>query len=117
MDIGKLYENIIAILLKKKELNNELNFYFWKNNQNEKVDFVIKKGTTVESLIQVAYNLNSFNTLEREKRALIKAKKELDCNNLYIISYEIEKEEIFEWYGKKARIIYVPLWKWLLENE
>lgn len=117
MDIGKLYENIIAILLKKKELNNELNFYFWKNNQNEEVDFVIKKGTKVESLIQVAYNLNAPKTLEREKRALVKAKKELACNNLYIINYEIEKEEIFKWYGEKAKIIYVPLWKWLLENE
>ncbi|MCX7725933.1 MAG: DUF4143 domain-containing protein [Chitinispirillaceae bacterium] len=114
--MGKLYENIVAIVLKKKELDRELNFYFWKNQQNEEVDFVIKKGHKISSLVQVCYNITNIDTLEREKRALLKASKELNCKELYIINNDTEKEEVFNWYNTKVKIKYIPLWKWLLEN-
>ncbi|MEK6827202.1 MAG: ATP-binding protein [Nanoarchaeota archaeon] len=112
---GKLYENLVAIELKKQELNGKINFYYWKNQQQEEVDFVIKKGIKIEQLIQVCYNLNNIETKNREIRALLKAGDELKCKNLFIINLDKEGEEEIEWFNMKAKIKFIPLWKWLLE--
>jgi len=116
-DLGKLYENVVALELKRKELNNDIKFYYWKNQQQEEVDFVIKEGIKVKQLIQVCFNIGDLDTKNREIRALIKAGKELKCKNLLIITEDTEKEEKEEWFGDKATIKFMPLWKWLLKNE
>lgn len=114
-DMGKLYENSVACKLKKEEVDGKLKFYYWKNQQQEEVDFVIKEGTKVKQLIQVCFNINNLETKNREIRALIKAGKELKCKNLLIITEDTESEEKTEWFGDKAKINFIPLWKWLLE--
>ncbi len=113
-DMGKLYENLVACKLKKLEVDMKLKFYYWKNPQQEEVDFVIKEGLKVKQLIQVCFNVNDLNTKSREIRALIKAGKELKCKDLLIITEDTEKEEKAEWFGDKATIKFIPLWKWLL---
>ena len=45
-------------------------------------------------------------------RVLLKASKELKCNNLLIITEDKEGEEVIE----KKKIKFIPLWKWLLEK-
>ena len=115
-NIGKLYENVVAIELKKQELNNKITFYYWKNQQQEEVDFVVKEGIKITRLIQVCYNLEDAETKNREVRALIKAGNELKCKNLLVITSDKEGEEELEWFGIKAKIRYTPLWKWLLEK-
>jgi predicted AAA+ superfamily ATPase len=114
-DIGKLYENAVACKLKKLEADMKLKFYYWKNQQQEEVDFVIKVGLKVKQLIQVCFNIKDVETKNREIRALIKASKELKCSNLLIITEDTEKEEKAEWFGDKANIKFISLWKWLLE--
>ena len=114
-DLGKLYENLVASKLKKQEVDEKLRFYYWKNQQQEEVDFVIKEGLKVKQLIQVCFNIKDLENKNREIRALIKAGKELKCNNLLIITEDTEKEEKAEWFGDKATIKFIPLWKWLLE--
>ena len=116
-DIGKLYENSAACKLKKDEIDGKLKFYYWKNAQQEEVDFVIKKGLKVKQLIQICYNLENRETKNREIRALLKAGDELKCKNLLVISSDKDGEENAEWFGIKAKIKFIPLWKWLLENE
>lgn len=108
--IAKIYENIVAIQLFKKEGKN---LFYWKDYSGKEVDFVIKRGLKINELIQVCYNIEDFKTKEREIRALIKASKELKCGNLLVITESKEAEEKI---GNK-RVKYVPLWKWLLENE
>ncbi|MDP2947150.1 MAG: ATP-binding protein [Nanoarchaeota archaeon] len=109
---GRLFENLVAINL----LKNEKEFYYWKNEKNEEVDFIIKKENKIQNLIQVCYNLKSSETFEREVRALLKASKELSCKDLVIINKD--KEEVIEkeWFGIKEKIKLIPLWKWCLEN-
>ena len=114
-DLGKLYENLVASKLKKQEVDEKLRFYYWKNQQQEEVDFVIKEGLKVKQLIQVCFNIKDLQTKNREIRAIIKAGKELKCNNLLIITEDTDKEEKVEWFGNKAVIKFIPLWKWLLE--
>jgi len=107
---GRLYENLVAVSLLK--LDKE--FFYWKNEKNEEVDFVLKKGNKINELIQVCYDFGNFETLNREVRALLKASKELKCNKLIILNKN--KEEVIEreWFGIKGKIELVPLWKWCL---
>ena len=77
---------------------------------------MIKEKTKIKELIQVCFNINDQETKKREVRALIKAGKELKCNNLFVITEDYEAEEIVKWFNAKSKIKFVPLWKWLLEN-
>ena len=111
-DTGKLFENIVCIeLLRRKSINSGLEVYYWKDYQQNEVDFVVKHGPKIKTLIQVCHNLSENETKEREIKGLIKAGKELKCKELVIISRDKEGEEKTD--GKKIK--FVPLWKWLLE--
>lgn len=113
-NLGRLYENLVAIELKKQEIDGKINLYYWKNPQQEEVDFVVKEGIKIKQLIQVCYNLENNDTKSREIRALLKAGKELKCKNLVIITSDKKGEEDVVWFGIKGKIKFVPLWKWLL---
>jgi predicted AAA+ superfamily ATPase len=113
-DNGKLIENTVFLeLIRRQKPFTELSF--WKSEQmHYEVDFVIKEKEKITQLIQACYELND-ETKPREIRALLKAGKELKCDNLTIITYDYEGEETAEWYGIKSKIKYIPLWKWLIE--
>ena len=111
-NFGRLYENVVAIELKREGKE----CYYWKNTEKEEVDFVIKNGTKINQLIQVCYDITEPDTKKREIKALLKASKDLKCNNLLIISRNYSGEENLEWFGIKRRIKFIPLWKWLLEQ-
>jgi len=113
-DLGKLYENIVACKLKEEEVAEKIHFYYWKNPQQEEVDFLVKEGTKIKQLIQVCYNLENNDTKNREIRSLLKAGDELKCTNLIVINSDKEGEEDAEWFGIKGKIKFIPLWKWLL---
>jgi len=109
-DVGWLFQNAVANELIRRY--GKENIFYWMNETQEEVDFVVKKGLQVKKLIQVSYNLSNLETKEREIKALIKASKELRCNNLIIINDDFEGEEIIN----KKKIKFIPLWKWLLED-
>jgi len=51
------------------------------------VDFLIKKGRKITTLIQSCFDLSNYQTTkEREIKALIRASKELNYPNLLIIT-------------------------------
>lgn len=110
-NFGRLMENLIAIeLMRKKAFNPLSEIYYWKDYQQKEVDFVLKKGPKVEQLIQAVYASSPDEIDKREYVALIKASKELQCNNLLMITWDYEAKETLD--GKK--IEFIPLWKWLL---
>lgn len=112
-DTGRLYENLVAVALWRRTLTGDAKVYFWKNSEQEEVDFVVKKGLQIESLIQVCQSVEPSKTFDREVRALIKAGGELKCRKLIVLTEDREATETVEWYGAKARIQFLPLWKWL----
>jgi len=77
------------------------------------VDFVVRKDKDIQELIQVCAKIDDFRIKERETIALSKASGELKCNNLLVITFDYEKEEKVN--GEK--IVFKPLWKWLIEGE
>ncbi len=115
-NLGKFLENTVAIHLKNAEIKKEMELYYWKDQQDHEVDFVVKRGIKVAELIQVCYSLEDKKTKDREIRSLLTAGKELRCKKLTIITMKEEKKESREWFGIKGTITYKSVWKWLLEE-
>jgi len=107
-DKGKLLENLVFTEL----LRRDLDVAYYQNTAKEEVDFLIKKGKKVKQLIQVCFDIENFETHDREIKALVKAGKEFKCNNLLVLTNSLEKQEI----SKGKKIIIKPVWKWLLKR-
>ena len=115
-DKGKLYENLVAIALKRQEFQDELKVFYWKNSSAEEVDFVVQRKRQVSELIQVCIDARNPATRQREMRALVKAGRDLKCDRLVLLTRDEEGEDEFEWFGIKGVIRLIPLWKWLLDT-
>ena len=111
--LGNLVENLVAIELQRRRsyLSPGIEVCYWKDHQQREVDFVVREGSAVKELIQVCYDVDDFNTKERELKSLVRASGELDCSNLLVITWDYEAREEFK--GKRIR--FTPLWKWLLQ--
>jgi hypothetical protein len=111
-DRGALYENLVAVALKKEEIAGRISLFFWRSSQNEEVDFVVKEGLQVTQLIQVCADISNPKTLKREMRALIKASQELHCDNLLLLNDRVDRTDIFKWQDAERPIRLMPLWQW-----
>ena len=111
---GKLFENAVAIELRHREMEGNGRLFYYKNQKQEEVDFVIQKGLKITQLIQVCYSLSGPKVKDREVRALIKASAELNCSNMTIITNDLEGIETHSWFGNTGEITFIPLWKWFL---
>ena len=74
-------------------------------NQRAEIDFVTRKGTKIEQLIQVCYDMSSEKTRKRELDALVEAAEELHCDNLLVITNS--QEEKIEWKDKEITTLKV----------
>jgi predicted AAA+ superfamily ATPase len=111
-DLGRVMENLVAIqLYRVVQQHPKMKLFYFKDYQQNEVDFVIKDGLKIEQLIQACHNIDDFETKRREVKSLINASKALRCNNLLVITNDYEAEEKIK--GKKIK--FVPLWKWLIE--
>ncbi len=112
-NIGRIMENTVFLELQRRTNEHPLlEIYYWKDHQQREVDFVQKEGPGIKKLVQVCYNVEDPQTKERELKALVKASKELGCNNLWVITWNYENKEEY----KNKEIRFIPLWKWLLND-
>jgi len=117
-DFGKVIENTVFLeLLRKTNENPLMEIFYFKTKEGYGVDFLIKEGLKVKQLIQVSY-ANSFDEIEgREIRALLHTKElfKQDKPELICITWDYEDEKEMRWFGKEGKVMFVPLWKWLLK--
>ncbi|MBO5026834.1 MAG: ATP-binding protein [Bacteroidaceae bacterium] len=86
-NLGRLLENQVFVeLLRRGYVPGHTLFYYRTRNDKE-IDFVTRKGTKVEQLIQVCYDMTSEKTRKRELDALVEAAEELHCDNLLVITH------------------------------
>lgn len=110
---GRLAENIVALKLREtKMLSPLVEIFYWKNHHGDKeVDFVVKDGLKIKSLIQVCWDVGAEKTKIREVSSLLNAMEEFKLKKAMIITEDYETEEVI----KGKRIIFRPIWKWLCE--
>lgn len=110
-DIGKLMENAVFLeLLRTININPLLEIFYWKDYQQNEVDFVIKEGLNIKQLIQVSYASSKEEIEKREIKSLIKASKQLNCRDLLIVTWDYDDELKIN----NRKIICKPLWSWLI---
>ena len=108
---GRIIENLVFLeLVRWRSLDPLLELYYWKDYQQHEVDFVIKRGTEVIRLMQVTHVSGMEELDKRELRSLKKGSELLGCNDLWVITWDLEGEHEMD--GKTVTL--VPLWKWLL---
>ncbi len=110
---GRLYENLVAIELWKREQQEGFRVSYWKNVQADEVDFVVQQEGRIAALIQVCADKGGGNARKRKIRALLKASRAFQCYNLLLLSEEDENTEVAAWFGMTGTIRSVPVWKWL----
>lgn len=99
-NLGRLLENQVFVeLLRRGYIPGQTLFYYRTRNDKE-IDFVTRKGTKVEQLIQVCYDMTSEKTRKRELDALVEAAEELHCDNLLVITNS--QEESVNWRERRA---------------
>ncbi len=110
-NIGRAAENVVFLELKRRQANMvDSRLFYWKDEHHREVDFALQIGRKISELIQVCWELSSPQADKREIRSLIKALNIFNLDQGLIITGEEEGEEEI----KGKRIIYIPLWKWLL---
>ena len=70
--------------------------------------YLFKKGTKVDALIQVVYEISKPKTRKRELDALVIASDELKCNNLMLITWDTD--ELVNYKDKEIRIVSARNW-------
>jgi len=75
-DNGKLMENLVFAELVKRGYQPNRELFYYKTRNDREIDFVLKKGTLVQELVQVAYGVDHQEAEQREIKALIEAAEE-----------------------------------------
>ncbi len=116
-NISKTMENIGFLELIKNGYIPNKNLFYMKINNNE-IDLVVKKENRIVYLINVTYASSFDEVRDREYQSLLKAYELLREHNpkLIIITWDYEDEKELSWYGKRSKIYFIPLWKWLLNE-
>jgi len=110
---GILLENLIFLHLRKRFSE----IFYYKTKSNYEVDFFIPEAAL---LVQVSYDISDLETKEREQRALIEAKRELEerkgfkVKKLLLINFESKSEEILE---KDFVIEIIPAYEFLFNRK
>ena len=95
-NLGRLLENQVFIELVRRGYDVEKTMFYYRSRNDKEVDFVLRKGTSIERLVQVCYDMSSPKTEKREVDSIVECAGELKCSNLVIITYDdkrtIEKD-------------------------
>ena len=112
-NIGWRLENVVYIELLRRCAYDFRDVYYYKANPRAKeIDFVVCDKDQALELIQVAYEIDSPKSYNRETSALIQAAVPLRCKNLTLIAFTPSRDVIIN--GKIIHI--VSAIEWLLSE-
>lgn len=107
-NLGRLLENQVFVELIRSGYDTDKTMFYYRSRNDKEVDFVLRKGTHIDRLVQVCYDMSSLKTEKREVDSLTECAEELKCSNLVIVTNDeecsIEKDGF--------RIEVVPMAKW-----
>lgn len=90
-NLGRLLENQVFIELIRRGYDTDKTMFYYRSRNDKEVDFVLRKGPHIESLVQVCYDMSSTKTEKREVDSLVECAGELKCDNLVIVTNNDER--------------------------
>lgn len=94
-NLGRVFENIIFLALREKDIE----IFYWKDEKGREVDFMMRQGDEIVSLINACWELNGENE-KRETATLLSAMEKYGLNEALIVTsgysknIEIENKKI-----------------------
>ena len=102
-NLGRLLENQVFIELIRRGYDVEKTMFYYRSRNDKEVDFVLRKGTSIERLVQVCYDMSSPKTEKREVDSIIECAGELKCSNIVIVTNNDKR--IIEKDGYKIEVV------------
>jgi hypothetical protein len=102
-NLGRLLENQVFVELIRRGYEPGNTLFYYRTRNDKEIDFVTRRGTKVEQLIQVCFDMTSEKTRRRELDALVETAEELHCDNLLVITNDSEEETT--WKNRNIRIL------------
>ena len=90
-NLGRLLENQVFIELIRRGYDVDKTIFYYRSRNDKEVDFVLRRGSNIERLVQVCYDMSSPKTERREVDSLIECAEELKCSNLVIVTNDDER--------------------------
>ncbi len=109
-DLGFTLENIVFLELKRRGYL----LYYFKDKHG--CDFVVRKEEQTIAVIQVCQELGDPDTRKREITGLTEAMQRFGLQVGTIITLNDDGQEIVKTAQNDCRVIIVPIWRWLLDN-
>ncbi len=107
-NLGRLLENQVFVELLRQGYDTDKTMFYYRSRNDKEVDFVLRKGTHIEQLVQVCYDMSSPKTEKREVDSLTECAAELNCSNLVIVTND--EERIIEKDGYRIEVVSVAKW-------
>ena len=85
-DLGRLLENSVFTELLRRGYKPGLTLFYYRSRTDREVDFVTRRGTAIDQVIQVCYDLTPPKTRKRELDSLVECADELRANRLTVIT-------------------------------
>lgn len=113
-NLGRLLENQVFVELLRQGYDTDKTMFYYRSRNDKEVDFVLRKGTHIEQLVQVCYDISSPKTEKREVDSLIECAEELNCSHLVIVTNN--EECCIEKDGYRIGVVPVAKWSVPLEH-
>ncbi|HMO18946.1 MAG TPA: ATP-binding protein [Oligoflexia bacterium] len=107
--MGKQLENAVYLHLRRLQNYNDIQLFYYREEQGREIDFLIKTAHEITDLIQVSLNLSTMETREREVRVLKSAHKEYPKTSLTIVTANEPGSIKLD---SKLKIDLVPVWEY-----
>jgi predicted AAA+ superfamily ATPase len=85
-NLGRLLENQVFVELLRRGYDIDKTLFYYRSQNDKEVDFVLRRGTCIESLVQVCYDMSNAKTEKREVDSIVECAEELKCDNLIIVT-------------------------------
>ena len=108
-NLGRLLENQVFVELIRNGYDTDKTMFYYHSRNDKEVDFVLRKGTHIDCLVQVCYDMSSSKTEKREVDGLTECAKELKCSNLVIVTNN--EERTIEKDGFRINVVPVAKWR------
>ena len=113
-NLGRLLENQVFVELLRQGYDTDKTMFYYRSRNDKEVDFVLRKGTHIEQLVQVCYDMSNAKTEKREVDSLIECAEELNCSHLVIVTNN--EERCIEKDGYRIGVVPVAKWSVPLEH-
>ena len=113
-NLGRLLENQVFVELLRQGYDADKTMFYYRSRNDKEVDFVLRKGTHIDRLVQVCYDMSNAKTEKREVDSIIECAAELNCSNLAIVTSNDER--VIEKDGFRIEVVPVAKWSVSLEQ-